>query len=38
MVRIRGTVGQWPVDLTLELDDSEWPGWARNCRVWNQGK
>ncbi|QXI27916.1 hypothetical protein [Pseudomonas vanderleydeniana] len=24
MVRIRGTVGQWPVDLTLELDDSEW--------------
>ncbi|UUQ62979.1 hypothetical protein NLK61_16970 [Pseudomonas fuscovaginae UPB0736] len=24
MVRIRGTVGEWPVDLTLELDDSEW--------------
>ncbi|KPA91640.1 hypothetical protein PF66_01926 [Pseudomonas asplenii] len=24
MVRIRGTVGQWSVDLTLELDDNEW--------------
>ncbi|MPQ71419.1 MULTISPECIES: hypothetical protein [unclassified Pseudomonas] len=24
MVRIRGTIGQWPVDLTLELDESDW--------------
>ncbi|KQQ64413.1 hypothetical protein ASF84_26090 [Pseudomonas sp. Leaf127] len=24
MVRIRGSIGQWPVDLTLELDDSDW--------------
>lgn len=24
MLRIRGTVGDWPVDLTLELDESDW--------------
>ena len=24
MLRIRGMVGQWPVDLTLELDDEDW--------------
>lgn len=24
MLRIRGTVGPWPVDLTLELDDEDW--------------
>ncbi len=24
MVRIRGTIGDWPVDLTVELDESEW--------------
>ncbi|KPW19932.1 Uncharacterized protein ALO91_02890 [Pseudomonas syringae pv. aceris] len=24
MLRIRGTVGQWPVDLTLELDEGDW--------------
>ena len=24
MLRIRGTVGDLPVDLTLELDDSDW--------------
>jgi len=24
MVRIRGTIGQWPVDLTVELDESDW--------------
>ena len=24
MVRIRGTIGDWPVDLTVELDDSDW--------------
>ena len=24
MLRIRGTVGDLPVDLTLELDDADW--------------
>ncbi len=24
MMRIRGTIGELPVDLTLELDDSDW--------------
>ena len=24
MVRIRGTIGDWPVDLTVELDDGDW--------------
>ncbi|RMQ40675.1 hypothetical protein ALQ04_03343 [Pseudomonas cichorii] len=24
MLRIRGTIGQWPVDLTLEMDDGDW--------------
>lgn len=24
MVRIRGTIGQWPVDLTVELDEGDW--------------
>ena len=24
MVRIRGSIGDWPVDLTVELDDNEW--------------
>nr|WP_314490405.1 hypothetical protein [uncultured Pseudomonas sp.] len=24
MMRIRGTIGDWPVDLTVELDDSDW--------------
>jgi len=24
MLRIRGTVGDLPVDLTVELDDSDW--------------
>src|SRR5471030_3113905 len=24
MLRIRGSIGDWPVDLTLELDDSDW--------------
>lgn len=23
-MRIRGTIGDWPVDLTLELDETEW--------------
>ncbi|MCD5994674.1 hypothetical protein KDX38_14075 [Pseudomonas sp. CDFA 602] len=24
MLRIRGAVGQWPVDLTIELDEGDW--------------
>ena len=24
MVRIRGSIGDWPVDLTIELDDDDW--------------
>ena len=24
MLRIRGTIGTWPVDLTVELDDEDW--------------
>ena len=30
MVRIRGSIGDWPVDLTLELDAEDWrPGATR---------
>lgn len=24
MLRIRGSIGEWPVDLTLEMDDDDW--------------
>jgi len=24
MLRIRGTVGQWPVDLSIEMDEGDW--------------
>jgi len=24
MLRIRGVIGEWPVDLTLELDEGDW--------------
>jgi len=24
MLRIRGSIGAWPVDLTLEMDDGDW--------------
>ena len=24
MLRIRGTVGQWPVDLSIEMDENDW--------------
>ncbi|MGH8434131.1 MAG: hypothetical protein ACRERX_06540 [Pseudomonas sp.] len=24
MLRIRGHIGEWPVDLTLELEDEDW--------------
>jgi hypothetical protein len=28
MVRIRGQIGQWPVDLTVELDAADWANLA----------
>ena len=24
MLRIRGTVGDWPVDLSIEMDEGDW--------------
>lgn len=24
MIRIKGTIGDWPVDLTVELDEQDW--------------
>jgi hypothetical protein len=30
MVRIRGQVGDWPVDLTVELDAEDWAQLARH--------
>ncbi|MHC8317551.1 hypothetical protein [Pseudomonas sp. LB3P31] len=24
MLRLRGKIGEWPVDLTLEMDDGDW--------------
>lgn len=24
VVRIRGTIGEWPVDLSVELDEADW--------------
>jgi hypothetical protein len=29
MIRIRGHVGEWPVDLSIELDDQDWAQLAR---------
>ncbi|QSB39178.1 hypothetical protein JTY93_23785 [Pseudomonas hygromyciniae] len=33
MMRIRGTIGELPVDLTLELDDSDWARLGVTCRL-----
>lgn len=33
MVRIRGKIGDWPVDLTLELDAQEWALLAEKVQV-----
>ncbi|MCF5711082.1 hypothetical protein NLO72_22610 [Pseudomonas tremae] len=33
MLRIRGTVGQWPVDLTLELDEGDWAQLGAQLKV-----
>jgi hypothetical protein len=27
-VRIRGQIGEWPVDLTIELAPEEWAHWG----------
>ena len=35
MVRIRGTIGDWPVDLTVELDDSDWAKLGAQLPVWD---
>jgi hypothetical protein len=29
MIRIRGHVGEWPVDLNIEMDDQDWAQLAR---------
>nr|WP_024309635.1 hypothetical protein [Pseudomonas sp. P818] len=31
MVRIRGRIGDWPVDLTLELDAGDWAQLAQHA-------
>ncbi|ALN17744.1 hypothetical protein [Ectopseudomonas mendocina] len=33
MVRIRGRIGDWPVDLTLELDAGDWAQLAQHVAV-----
>lgn len=30
MLRIKGTIGDWPVDLTVEMDDADWARLAQN--------
>jgi hypothetical protein len=30
MLRIKGTIGDWPVDLTVEMDDGDWARLAQN--------
>ncbi|KRW57849.1 hypothetical protein [Pseudomonas sp. TTU2014-080ASC] len=33
MVRIRGQIGQWPVDLTIEMDAQDWAQLASQVSV-----
>ncbi|MFV3306391.1 hypothetical protein ACNFBT_14030 [Pseudomonas sp. NY15181] len=33
MLRIKGTIGDWPVDLTVEMDDADWARLAQNLPV-----
>lgn len=33
MIRIRGHVGDWPVDLSIELDEQDWTHLARQLAV-----
>lgn len=30
MLRIKGTIGDWPVDLTVEMDNADWARLAQN--------
>ncbi|EIK52842.1 hypothetical protein YO5_05429 [Stutzerimonas stutzeri TS44] len=30
MIRIRGHIGEWPVELNIELDEQDWAQLARN--------
>ncbi|WP_119138245.1 hypothetical protein [Pseudomonas reidholzensis] len=32
-MRIRGTIGDWPVDLTVELDPAEWAQLGRQVEL-----
>jgi hypothetical protein len=38
MVRIRGTIGEWPVDLTLELDEGDWAQLGAQLALQGQAK
>jgi hypothetical protein len=29
MIRIRGQIGEWPVDLSIEMDDQDWAQLAK---------
>ena len=33
MLRIRGSIGDWPVDLTLEMDDADWARLGARLKV-----
>lgn len=33
MLRIRGSIGDWPVDLTLEMDDADWARLGTHLQV-----
>jgi hypothetical protein len=33
MLRIRGSIGDWPVDLTLEMDDGDWARFGAQLQV-----
>lgn len=33
MLRIRGSIGDWPVDLTLEMDDVDWARFGAHLQV-----
>ncbi|MBZ9785615.1 hypothetical protein K9857_29130 [Pseudomonas sp. REP124] len=33
MLRIRGSIGEWPVDLTLEMDEADWARFGAQLQV-----
>ncbi|TBW07302.1 hypothetical protein E0E52_11015 [Azotobacter chroococcum] len=37
MLRIRGHIGEWPVDLSLELDDEDWARLGARLSAGNPG-